>query len=68
VNQVKNYTEDEVAKIAEAARGKLQIVDRKYRFKIFSACFVGTDLANWLYVNGVSKTKRRYLSFLFIHH
>ena len=33
----------------------MQIIDRKYRFKTYKACFVGKDLAMWLKASDVSE-------------
>ena len=33
----------------------MQIIDRKYRFKTYKACFVGKDLALWMKANDVSE-------------
>lgn len=42
------WTDEKLTALAIEARKNMQIIDRKYRFKTYSACFVGKDLAIWL--------------------
>ncbi len=43
----------DVEKIVEKMRGDqgLEIKDRRYRFKLYKNCFVGSELVNWLIEN-----------------
>ena len=48
------WSDEQLANIATESRAGLQIIDRKYRFKTYKACFVGQDLAMLLKQKGVS--------------
>ena len=48
------WSEEQLRDISQQARVAMQVIDRKYRFKTYKACFVGKDLALWLKANDVS--------------
>ena len=49
------WTDEQLRDISQQARVAMQIIDRKYRFKTYKACFVGKDLALWMKANDVSE-------------
>jgi hypothetical protein len=38
----------DLKELANQARQEIEIKDRKYHFKTYSQCFVGSDLVKWL--------------------
>ncbi len=49
----REWTDAELKELGEILKNGLDIKDRKYRFKTYPSCFIGSDCVKFLIMNGV---------------
>ncbi len=55
------WSTEEVSELSKVLKEKLDIKDRKYRFKTYKKCFVGKDCVKFLIENGVRARLWKFL-------
>jgi hypothetical protein len=53
---VDRYPPEELQRVAEQMRKAIEVRDRRYHFKNYESCFLGSDLVNWFIENGHAST------------